>query len=153
MKTLSLRAGALALALFPAIAPAQDATSVRAPAGYAPLQAPCVRQDDGGCLAVSKVAPLPTGVRESVQLVAGNTTAAAVTLFGGDYILTQTCTGYGTLTVQARGPDGTAWLTLVTRTASDTGSGTGIALGSYAVVRATVTGTSGCNAVLARVPA
>lgn len=93
------------------------------------------------------------GRRESFQLAAGNAAAAAVTVYGGDYILSQTCTGYGSLALQVRGPDGASWLTLVTKTASDLGNGTGIALGSYAAVRVAVTGTSGCNAILARVPA
>ena len=91
--------------------------------------------------------------REAFQLVNGNTPSAPVTIYGGDYILAQTCAGYGTLTLQVRGPDATTWLPLVTKTAADTGSGTGIALGSYAVVRVTVSGTTGCAASLSRVPA
>jgi len=52
--------GALALALL--LAPcveAQTASSVQAPAGYAPMQAPCVKQTDGTCVPVSAANPLP----------------------------------------------------------------------------------------------
>lgn len=91
--------------------------------------------------------------QESYQLVAANVPSAAVTVYGGNYILSQTCTAYGTLTLQVRGPDGTTYQTVTSKTSSDTTGGTAIALGSFATVRATVTGTTGCNAILARVPA
>ena len=98
--------------------------------------------------------PLPTGgVREAFQLVSANTPITSATVYGGDYILAQTCSSYGTVSLQVRGPDASTWLTLVTKTAADMGSGTGIALGSYAVVRVTVSGTAGCFASLSRVPA
>jgi hypothetical protein len=51
---------ALALALSGVPVHAQTASSVQAPGGYAPMQAPCVRQSDGSCVPVSPVAPLPT---------------------------------------------------------------------------------------------
>lgn len=154
MKILSTWAGVLALACVPAGASAQTTTSAQAPAGFAPMQSPCVVQSDGRCTSVSAAAPLPTGgVREAFQLVSTNTPITSATVYGGDYILAQTCTSYGTLTLQVRGPDASTWLTLVTKTAADTGSGTGIALGSYAVVRVTVSGTAGCFASLSRVPA
>lgn len=105
------------------------------------------------CWSGSAWGPCAFAVQESFQLVAANTPASPVSVFGGDYILSQTCGGYGTLTLQARGPDGSTWQTLLTKTASDTTSGTGLALGSYAVVRITVTGTTSCNAILSRVPA
>ena len=91
-------------------------------------------------------------VRESFPLVAVNTPSPAATVFGGDYILSQTCASYGTLALQILGPDGTTWLTLLTKTASDNGNGTGLSLGSFAQVRVTVSGTAGCNSILARVP-
>ncbi|WP_416463169.1 hypothetical protein [Sphingomonas sp. VDB2] len=51
---------ALALALIPSLALAQTTgSSVQAPAGYAPMQAPCVKQVDGSCVPVSASAPLP----------------------------------------------------------------------------------------------
>ena len=91
-------------------------------------------------------------VRESFKLVDANTPSPPMTVFGGDYILSQTCASYGTLTLEIRGPDGVAWLTMFSKTASDTGSGTGLSLGSFAQVRVTVNGTTGCNGILARVP-
>lgn len=38
---------------------AQNATSVQAPAGFAPMQAPCVKQVDGTCVPVSAANPMP----------------------------------------------------------------------------------------------
>ncbi|WP_416463945.1 hypothetical protein [Sphingomonas sp. VDB2] len=49
---------ALALILSPAMAQTTG-SSVQAPAGYAPMQAPCVKQVDGTCVPVSATAPLP----------------------------------------------------------------------------------------------
>jgi hypothetical protein len=93
------------------------------------------------------------GTQESFQLVAANVPSAPATVYGGDYILSQTCTTYGTLNVQVLGPDGATWQTVLSKTASDTAGGSGFALGSYAQIRMTVSGTSGCNALVARVPA
>jgi hypothetical protein len=90
--------------------------------------------------------------QEAWRLVSANTPIAEQPVYGGNYILSQTCTAYGTLTLQVLGPDGVTYLPLATKTSSDTGSGTAIALGTRAVVRVTVTGTTGCNALLARVP-
>ncbi|HEX8420905.1 MAG TPA: hypothetical protein VF638_12940 [Sphingomonas sp.] len=92
------------------------------------------------------------GRREAFQLVAANTPSAAVVVFGGDYIISQTCASYGTLNLQVLGPDGATYQTLIAKTSSDTAGGTGLVLGSYSNVRVTVTGTTGCNAILARVP-
>lgn len=51
---------ALALMLEPAALLAQTtASSVQAPAGYAPMQAPCVKQANGTCIPVSADNPLP----------------------------------------------------------------------------------------------
>lgn len=98
--------------------------------------------------------PFPTiGKQETFQLVSGNSPSAPVTVAGGDYILAQTCSGYGTLSIQVLGPDGSTWLLLGAYTSSDAGSGHGFALGSYAKVRISVSGTAGCNALLSRVPA
>lgn len=91
--------------------------------------------------------------REAFQLVAANTAGAGVSVYGGDYALSQACSGYGALTFQALGPDATTWLTLASYSAADTGSAHGFSLGSFARVRVVVAGTSGCNAVLARIPA
>jgi len=53
---------AVAFAAAVAAAPvhAQTASSVQAPGGYAPMQAPCVRQGDGSCIPIGPVAPMPT---------------------------------------------------------------------------------------------
>lgn len=103
---------------------------------------------------VETAKPLPViGKQESFKLVASNVPSAAVMVAGGDYILSQTCTGYGTVSFQVLGPDATTWLPLGSYTTSDTGSGHGFPLGSYAQVRISLSGTSGCNAILSRVPA
>ena len=134
--------------------PAQStAQSVKFPAFYAPGMSPCVQQADGTCRPVSNAQPLPVGVQESFQLAAANTPSAPVTLFGGDYILSQTCSGYGTLALQVLGADATTWSPLVTKSTADTAGGSGLSLGSYSVVRVALTGTTGCYANLARVPA
>lgn len=52
-------AGVVAFALSGAPGHAQTASSVQAPGGYAPMQAPCVRQSDGSCVPVSPIAPWP----------------------------------------------------------------------------------------------
>lgn len=49
---------ALALILSPAMAQTTG-SSVQAPAGYAPMQAPCVKQVDGTCVPVSASTPMP----------------------------------------------------------------------------------------------
>lgn len=79
-----LLAGAL---LFAASAHAQTASSVQAPGGYAPLQAPCVRQSDSSCVPISPTTPLPTtqgplGAAISTPL-AGIVTPTAVTPSSG----------------------------------------------------------------------
>lgn len=146
--------GAIALACLPATAAAQTLPKIIAPSTIVPPQGVAWQDADGSTKLSTPATPLPTGgVREAFQLVSANTPIASATVYGGDYILAQTCTSYGTLTLQVRGPDATTWLTLVTKTAADTGSGTGIALGSYAVVRVTVSGAAGCFASLSRVPA
>ncbi len=145
---------ALALLAAPALTAAQSTKPVAAPGAYTPQSAMSFGAIGEKATPVTLSTPLPVGgVRETFQMVSANTPVASATVYGGDYILAQTCAGYGTLTLQVRGPDATTWLPLVTKTASDTGSGTGIALGSYAVVRVTVSGTTGCAASLSRVPA
>lgn len=75
-------AAALALLLSPLSALAQtSAPSVQAPAGYAPVQAPCVQQVDGSCIAVSATSPLPvastSGTGTNAGQVQGNVAAGA----------------------------------------------------------------------------
>lgn len=50
---------ALALALSPLAAVAQTASAIQAPAGYAPMSAPCVKQADGKCSPVAATVPMP----------------------------------------------------------------------------------------------
>lgn len=90
---------------------------------------------------------------EAFQMVNANVSTGQVKVVGGDYVLAQTGMAYGTVTLQVLGPDGNTWLTLVTKSASDSGSGTGVTLAANAVVRVTVAGTTGCYASLSRVPA
>lgn len=150
--------GALALALL--LAPcveAQTASSVQAPAGYAPMQAPCVKQADGTCEPVTAAKPMPVtgGRQEAFALATANTASAPATVYGGDYIWSQSCTGYnsGTRALQVLGPDGSTYQTLVSKTASDTTGGTGLALGGGAVVRDSLpSGSTGCVSTLTRVP-
>lgn len=132
---------------------AQEAASIMAPAGYAALQAPCSRQPDGRCLPVSVTQPLPVAPpQERLALVTANTPADPLMVFGGIYVVSQDCTGYGTLTVRYLGPDGAAMMPLLVRTAGDMAGGTLVTLASGAVVDAVLNGTTGCNASLARVP-
>ena len=86
MKLLRL-AGALALALFASPCLAQNASSVVAPSGFAPMQAPCVKQANSTCAPVSATAPLPTtpgplAAASSIPL-AGTVTSTAVTPTSG----------------------------------------------------------------------
>lgn len=116
-------------------------------------------------LAVAVPASAQTGnPRESYNLIVANvagsdqnangsfTAAATVRVYGGNYVFSQVCSAYGTAALQVLGPDG-AYQTVTSKTAADTTGGTAVALGAGATVRATVSGTTGCAAVLVRVPA
>jgi hypothetical protein len=96
--------------------------------------------------------PAPAQTQQSFALVTANVAAPAITAYGGNYILSQTCGTYGTVTLQVRGPDGATYQTVVSKTAADTTGGSIISLASFANVRATLTGTAGCYVQLARVP-
>lgn len=153
MKTRMGAAGIMAMLLGCSAGTAR-AQQVAAPAGYAPLTAPCTAQADGRCAAVSGDTPMPVATRAERLVLAGNNVAAApVTALGGLYILNQSCGGYGSLTLRYLAADGVTMLPLLTRTVSDTGGGTNIYLGAGAVVDISLSGTTGCNAQLARVPA
>jgi len=67
-----LRAALLLLA-FGAASPslAQSASSVQAPAGFAPMSAPCVKQPDGSCAPLAATVPVATTAAASC-LVAKN---------------------------------------------------------------------------------
>lgn len=103
-------------------------------------------------LAAAAAAPAAAMPQENVALVTGNAAIAGQPIYGGRYIFAQACSGYGTVQLQAIGPDGTSWVTLLTLTGADSSGGTAIDL-VPTTVRAVLTGTSGCNAFLARVPA
>lgn len=105
----------------------------------------------GGTLGSGNLIPCGSP-QEGFQLAIGNVASAAATVFGGDYILDQSCSAYGTLLLQRLGPDGTTWITSATKTAADGASPTGITIGSRAQVRVTLSGTTGCAATLTRVP-
>ncbi len=144
----------IALLIAPTLAAAQSTKPVAAPGAFTPQTAMSFGAIGEKATPVTPATPLPTGgVREAYQLITANTPGASVKLYGGDYILSQLCSSYGSLRLEVLGADGLTWLPLVTKTASDSGSGTGVALGSYAAVRVTVSGTAGCYASLSRVPA
>ena len=149
------RIGALLAAMLaaPSAISAQTTKPIAAPGALTPQTAIAFGAIGEKATPVTPATPLPVGdVREAFQLVNANTPGAPVSLYGGDYILDQICTSYGTVRLERRGPDAMTWIPLVTKTASDTTSGTGVTLGSFAVVRVTVAGTAGCYATFSRVP-
>lgn len=144
----SVALGMLAMGLG-AQAAAQD---VQLPAGYAPGVSIGFGVANTGWTAVDPVHPLPTAAKqEMVMLASTNVAAAAQAVYGGDYLFTQTCTGYGSIALQVLGPDGSSFLTLMTRTSADPAP-VGVAIGSNAILRVDLTSTSGCAANLSRVP-
>ena len=97
--------------------------------------------------------PLPvTGRQELVTLATANTAAPAATLYGGSYILNQACSAYGSVTLRYRSPDGATMLPLTTKSAPDSGGGSTIQFGTAQVVDVALSGTTGCNVTLSRVP-
>lgn len=141
---------ALALATCAGTAAAQTVTL---PSGAAPGQAIGFGALSGPFTPVDPNHPLPVAGRaEGFALAAANSAAAAVSVSGGDYILAQQCAAYGTVTLRGRGPDGASMVPLLTLSAADTGGGSGVTLGAGAVVDLVLSGTTGCNATLTRVP-
>ncbi|WP_312490777.1 hypothetical protein [Sphingomonas sp.] len=148
-----LRIGTIAGTALLAAGPAM-AQQVAAPAGYAPLTAPCSVQADGRCAATSGETPMPVATRaERLVLATNNVAAGPLTAVGGLYVLNQGCGAYGAVTLRYLAADGVSMLPLLTRTVSDTNGGTSLYLGAGAVVDISLTGTTGCNVQLARVPA
>lgn len=134
-------------------ATAQVAKDVRAPGGFAPMQAPCVRQTSGACEPVSASAPMPVTSRaETFTLANNNTIAPAVALWGGNYVLAQACTTYGTVTFRYRASDGVTMVTMVSKTSADSAGGTFLSFGANAIIDVTLSGTAGCNVTLSRIP-
>lgn len=155
MKKLIHWIGAIALVLVPSATFAQSAKSVAAPAGFAPLQAPCSVQSDGSCAPLGPANPLPVatnGKQETYNLVAANAASAPQAVYGGAYVFSQVCTGYGSVTLRYRGPDGSTMLTLISKTSADSAGGALVTLASATVVDAAIAGTTGCNVTLSRVP-
>lgn len=71
-------------------------------------------------------APASAQVQEAFALASANVSAGPTPVFGGTYILNQTCASYGTVTFQALGPDGAAFQTAASYTSStSTGGGRG----------------------------
>jgi len=135
---------------------AQTVGSVQYPGGYAQGMALCAPQNDGTCVTTSAANALPVGGKqESFALVTANAAAAATTVYGGGYILSQGCVNYnsGALVLRYRGPDGATMTGMVSKNASDSSGGTLVSLGSNAVVDAVLpAGSTGCNVILSRVP-
>jgi hypothetical protein len=139
------------LALMPTAVTAQSAPPVNTTMddgtrrGTTPSATQCITQTGawGACTNPAR--------QETFQLVGSNTASAAATAYGGNYIWTQACTAYGTVSLRYRSPDGSTMITLVTRSGPEV-SGTVIQLGSAQVVDAVLSGTTGCNATLSRIP-
>lgn len=138
---LCLWAGAIALAC--SAVPATAQTQLPAVKDWAGRTVPA-----NGTMLVDK-----TGVAldTSVPLAAANTALPAVPLSGGTYVLTQLCTAYGSVALRYRAPDGVTMVTLLTRVAPDA-AGTVVQFGSGAIVDVLLTGATGCNATLSRIP-
>lgn len=149
----SLALGALSVGMLTVgLATSAAAQDVQLPAGYAPGVSIGFGVANTGWTAVDPVHPLPTAAKqEMVMLASTNVAAVAQPVYGGDYLFTQTCTGYGSVALQVLGPDGSSFLTLLTRTGADPAP-VGIAIGSNAILRLDLAGTSGCAANLSRVP-
>jgi hypothetical protein len=144
-----------AFLLFAAAWPSAAATAqtVSLPGGYAPGSAVGYGAPDAPFVPVTPTTPLPTAPKqEAFTLVAANEPAAPVVLYGGSYVLTQGCASYGAVTLRYRGPDGGSMVVLATKTAADAAGGTVYAFGSNAYVDAAVSGTTGCNVQIARLP-
>lgn len=152
-----LRVLAVTVCLFPVTncMPAM-AQNVVLPSGSAPGTSIGFGEVNGPFTAVTGNTPLPiSGKQENFALATANTASSAAIVYGGAYILTQGCTTYnsGSLTFRYRGPDGVTLVTLVTKSATDSGGGTLISLGSNTVVDVMLpNGSTGCNATLSRVP-
>lgn len=155
--TLLRWAGAIALAcLMATTAAAQTYPLSASPDGWARPTVPCVYDPVAKvCSPITPAAPLPVltiNRTESFQLVTANTASAPATLIGGAYVFTQTCSGYGSVTLRYRGPDGATMTPMVSKTAADTSGGTIASFGNGAIVDVVLSGTTGCNVTLARIP-
>lgn len=152
-KTRAKTAGAIGILLSLVAGPAAMAQQVAALAGYAPLTALCTTQPDGRCAALSGDTPMPVATRaERLVLVGNNVAVAPVTALGALCVepeLQRLWHGDAALFGGGRHHDAAAADPHGVRH----GRGTNIYLGAGAVVDINLSGTSGCNANLARVPA
>lgn len=154
MKGIMGRGIVMAGAAIACVASPALAQQVQAPAGYAPLSAPCVVQGDGRCAAISGDTPMPVASKaERLVLASNNVAAAPVAALGGLYILNQMCSGYGTVVLRYLAADGSTMLPLVSRSVGDAGGGTSLYIGAGTIVDVQLSGTTGCGVQLARVPA
>jgi hypothetical protein len=85
-------------------------------------------------------------------LASANAASATQTVYGGSCIFAQNCTAYGSVALQLLGPDGATFQTLLTRASADSTGGTEMKIGSGASAKVVLTGTTGCRAILTRVP-
>ena len=97
------------------------------------------------------------GKQETLMLASASVAAASQTAFGGDYIWSATASSWpagSSVQLQALGPDGSTYQNLgAAKTASDTAGGTGVGLGSNAVVRVVIAGAPvNLYASLSRMP-
>lgn len=137
---------AAALALVPATAAAQD--------GYRPGQSVSDTNPSPSklrCWNGTAFEDCTAGRQEVARLATANTAAAGMAIYGGNYILNQACSTYGTVAFRYRGPDGTTMTTLLTRAGAEN-AGTLVQLGSGQFVDVVLTGTTGCNVTLSRIP-
>lgn len=93
----------------------------------------------------------PAARDQSVPLATANAPSGPATLYGGNYILTQLCTGYGSVALRYRAPDGATMVTLTTKSGPDA-AGTLLQFGSGQVVDVALASTTGCNVILSRIP-
>jgi hypothetical protein len=150
--TLLRWACALALACLSTPIAAQTYPKIIAPSTIVPPSGVAFTDIDGSTKVASPTSPLPIAERqESVVLATANTSIAPATLYGGTYVLTQACTAYGSVALRYRAPDGTM-LTLATKIVGDSGGGSTFQFGTAQIVDVLLTGTTGCNVTLSRIP-
>lgn len=146
-------AGAIALACSSVCATAQTFPRVSAPSTFVPPSAAAFTDTDGQTRVASTATPLPVAGRaETARLAIANVPSQAASLYGGSYVLSQACTGYGTVTLRYLAADGITMTALVSKTAADTNGGSPVSLGSSAIVDVVLSGTTGCNVSLSRIP-
>lgn len=146
-------AGAIALACSSVGASAQTLPRIAAPGTIVPPSGAAFSAPDGSTNIVSNATPLPVGSKaETVRLAIANVAGQAATLYGGSYVLSQACASYGTVTLRYLAPDGVTMTALVAKTAADANGGSPVSLGSSAIVDVVLSGTTGCNVSLSRIP-